>query len=294
MKSQRFGGQLEAILQLNQTSVQDLIEEENHSTAEGNTSRLRQIQISKLRSGIYQPRLDFDDESLSELKLSIAQHGILQPLIVRKKEDYYEIVAGERRWRAAKQAGLIEVPAIIRDITDETTLAFGLIENIQRQKLNAIEEARALQRLVDEFQITHEQVAKLVSKSRTSITNALRLLSLSACVQELVIQKKIEMGHARALLSLKESEQIQTANIVVKKSLSVRETERLVKNILSGKKQNQQEKDSNEYSELLEGWYKRLPEKVEMKISIKPNGQGRAVINFSKPEELEWIISKIE
>ena len=203
--------------------LSDLNTTVNNST---DASNLQQLPIEQVRSGKYQPRKKFNTESLQELADSIKSQGVIQPIVVRNISDNeYEIIAGERRWRAAQLAGLAEVPVVIRNVPDEAAIAMALIENIQREDLNVIEEANALQRLIQEFELTHEQVAEIVGKSRTTITNILRLLSLNNEVKNLLINKELEMGHARALLTLSNDRQTEIAKIVTTTKLSVHETE---------------------------------------------------------------------
>jgi ParB family transcriptional regulator, chromosome partitioning protein len=190
---------------------------------------------NEIKPGVYQPRRDFDQHSLQELADSIKEKGILQPLIVRKSGKGYEIIAGERRWRAAQMAGLDQIPIVICEINDNDALAFSLIENIQRQDLNPIEEAIALNRLIEEFTMTHEEVAKSIGRSRTMVTNMLRLLNLEDLVKEMLISHHLEMGHARALLSLSESKQITVAKFIVDKQMTVREAEAYVRLLQTNK-----------------------------------------------------------
>ncbi len=252
-----------------------------------------ELPIDKLVSGKYQPRTDFNNVAINELALSIQSQGILLPLIVRRTGlEKFEIIAGERRWQAAKIAGLQTVPAIIREISDETALAFGLIENIQREGLNPIDEAMAFIRLREEFAMTHEEIAERVGRSRASVTNLMRLVSLPDNVKGLLRVGKIEMGHARALLSLDEERQHQLADDIVNKNLSVRETEKLV----------QKEKLPNQtaivtkrkHDEQIIQWEKYLSEKIssKVKISLNDKGEGKIVISISSPEEIEWLVNQ--
>ncbi|MCD6040289.1 MAG: parB,1 [Gammaproteobacteria bacterium] len=252
-----------------------------------------ELPIDKLVSGKYQPRTDFNNVAINELALSIKSQGILMPLIVRRTElEKFEIIAGERRWQAAKIAGLQIVPAIIREISDETAVAFGLIENIQREGLNPIDEAMAFIRLREEFAMTHEEIAERVGRSRSSVTNLMRLISLPDNIRELLRVGKIEMGHARALLSLDEGRQHQLADDIVSKNLSVRETEKLV----------QKEKlpiqtavvTKRKHDEQIIHWEKYLSEKIssKVKISLNDKGEGKIVISISSPEEIEWLVNQ--
>jgi len=193
------------------------------------------LPVDIIERGRFQPRRDFNAESLQELADSIAAQGVVQPIVVRPlAEGRYEIIAGERRWRAAQQAGLSDIPVVVRDVTDKTAMAMGLIENIQREDLNPLEESTALQRLLNEFELTHQQIAQAVGKSRTTVTNLLRLLDLNEDVKSYIEQGSLEMGHARALLGLKGQIQSETAKKVAARGLSVRETEKLVRRLQSG------------------------------------------------------------
>jgi ParB family chromosome partitioning protein len=248
------------------------------------------IPVDRLVSGKYQPRTDIDDSSLNDLMLSIRSQGIILPLIVRRLDpEKYEIIAGERRWRAAKIAGLKTVPAIIRDIPDETALAFALIENIQRESLSPMDEAQALARLKDEFSMTHEEIAERVGRSRSAVTNLLRLLLLPDEVTALLRAGKIEMGHARALLSLDSGQQYETAKKIVEKGLSVREAEKIVQKI---KHPANPKTRINKFEDKIFVWEKILSDKFssDVKISLNNHGEGRVVIHIHSPEEIEWLI----
>ena len=251
---------------------------------------LQSIETSRLQPGKYQPRTNMDQVALTELAESIKAQGIMQPILVRPIDaGRYEIIAGERRWRAAQLAGLNEVPALIRKVADESALAMSLIENIQRENLNPLEEAMGIQRLINEFGMTHQTAGEALGNSRSTISNLLRLLNLSAPVQELMMQGKIDMGHGRALLPLVPAQQIQLANIIVQKQLSVRETEKLVNQIEhpAPKKVRKTDRD------LL-----RLQEDVSARlgaqVTIKPqkNGQGNIVVHYTSLDQLDDILSK--
>lgn len=255
------------------------------------------IKISLVEPNKNQPRKNFDEESLAKLAESIAAHGILQPLLVTNKGNYYEIIAGERRWRAAKQAGLKEVPVIIRDYSDQEILEISLIENIQRDNLNPIELAKAYKSLIDDYHLTQDLLADRISKSRVSITNTLRLLKLDERVQEMLTNEMITEGHAKALLSLEDSEkQVEVATKVFDSGLSVRETESLVKKILEGKEGREKKKtDSTEdaiYSDLEQKFTGIVGTKVQ--IQRKKNNKGKIEIEYYSREELERIIELFE
>ena len=251
---------------------------------------LQNLKISVLQPGKYQPRTSMDKEPLAELAESIKKRGVMQPILVRQiSGGNYEIIAGERRWRAAQIAGLQEVPALIREVEDDAALAMSLIENIQREDLNPLEEALGIQRLIKEFDMTHEAAGKALGSSRSSISNLLRLLSLPASVQKLMMQGRLDMGHARALLALSSTKQIEAANLVANKKLSVRETEVLVgrmSSTLSSKKLPDQD-------------VLRLQEEVSAQlgaqITIKPGKKntGNVLIHYSDLEQLDGILIKL-
>ena len=254
-------------------------------------SNLQNCKIENLVTGKYQPRTHMDETALKELAESIKAQGIMQPIVVRYLENKrYEIIAGERRWRAAKLANLDEVPILIKNIPDESALAMALIENIQREDLNAIEEAKGIQRLIDEFGITHESASELLGKSRTTITNLLRLLSLSQHVQNALLDGKIEMGHARAIIPLSSSEQVMICQKIISQKLSVREVEALIGNKPSAKVKMRENKSSDILS--LEN---DLSDKLgtSVKISHKKNGTGVLKINYSNLDQLDSIIKKL-
>lgn len=259
-----------------------------------NNAILRSLPIDKLKPGRYQPRKVFEQSALQELSESIRAQGIIQPIVVRQMNDGYEIIAGERRWRAAQLAELHEVPAIVKDLTDEAALAMSLIENIQRRDLNVIEEAEALDRLVREFRLTHQEVAEAVGKSRTGVTNLLRLLKLNPDVRLLVEQGDIEMGHARALLSLEGVEQSKVAHAIVKKKLSVRQAEMVIRRIQEVKAEQRGEAVKADPDVL------RLQTELAEKLGAATNiqhsatGKGRVVINYNSLEELEGILEHIQ
>lgn len=251
------------------------------------------LPIEAMQRGKYQPRKDINPEKLQELSDSIKAQGIIQPVVVRKiSADKYEIVAGERRWRAAQLAGLQEVPVVIKDIDDRTAMAVALIENIQREDLNPLEEAEALRRLLDEFQMTHQQIADAVGKSRVTVTNLLRLMDLHPEVKKLLIGKQLEMGHARALLGLEGQKQIAAALKIVKEGLTVRTAERLVKESQTGAKAQKPKIVDNDTLRLQEDLTARLGAKVL--INHKDTGAGKLIIAYSSLEELDGILGQIK
>lgn len=248
------------------------------------------LKITEVEPNREQPRKKFDEDALLELAESIKQFGVLQPLIVQKRQDYYEIIAGERRWRAAKMAGLKEVPVIIREFSDQEIVEISLIENIQREDLNPIEEALAYKRLLTEFHLKQDEVAERVSKSRTAVTNSVRLLKLDERVQQMVIDEMISTGHARALLSTDDKDlQYRIAQKVFDEKLSVREIEKLMKSLTSEKKEEKKEVP-NEFI------YKNLEEKMKallgtkVAINHKANNHGKIVIDYYSNEELERLM----
>ncbi len=262
---------------------------------------IHQLAIEKIGPGPFQPRRTIREDRLKELALSIEGQGIIQPIVVRERAVVdsqtgvrYEIIAGERRWRAAQLANLVAVPAVIRAMSDASAVAIALIENIQRENLNPLEEAGAFQKLIIEYEMTHQEVANAVGRARASITNTLRLLDLSAGVQELLNDVKINMGHARALLSLTDpSMQLEVANLVVDKKLSVRDTENLVRSILEGtKKQKTEKQPADPDIKRLED---SLTQKLGARVSIKhtKSGKGKLVIAYTNADELQGILDRI-
>ena len=253
-------------------------------------SGVQVMKINEVEPNRDQPRKNFDEDALLELSDSIKQFGVLQPLLVRKRKDYYEIIAGERRWRAAKLAGVKEVPVIEKEYTDQEILEIGLIENIQRVNLNPIEEAIAYKRLLEEFNLKQDEVAERVSKSRTAVTNSMRLLKLSDKVQQMIIDDMISTGHARALLAIDDPElQYTLANKIFDEKLSVRETEKLVKEIKNPKKPKEKKPVANSFI------YQDLEEKMKSvfgtKVSIasKGKGKGKIEIEYYSDDELEHL-----
>ena len=267
-------------------------------TAESGTPEKREIllKVTDIEPNREQPRQNFDEDALLELADSIKQFGIIQPLIVHKKDEHYEIIAGERRWRAAKMAGLKEVPVIIKKYTDREILEISLIENIQRENLNPIEEAKAYRKLLTEFNLKQDEVAERVSKSRTAVTNSMRLLKLDDRVHQMVIDEMITTGHARALISVEDKEmQVQLANQIFDNKLSVRETEKMVKSLTEEKKEpGRKKEEANSFI------YRSLEEKVKavlgtkVQISHNKNNTGKIEIEYYSNDELERIIELLE
>lgn len=266
----------------------------SYEPATAEKDELRQLPIDLLRRGKYQPRTHMDPAALEELAASIKAQGVVQPIVVRNLPNgEYEIVAGERRWRAAQLAGLEAIPAVVRKIPDEAAIAIALIENIQRENLNPVEEANALQRLIDEFGMTHQQVAEAVGRSRAAVTNLLRLLTLQADVREMLEQARMDMGHARALLALEGGAQSKAAHQVVEKGLSVRETENLVRRLLT--KSSGHTATHGTVDPDIRALQQQLSEKLGAKVRIQHSrrGKGRLVIEYGSLEELDGILAKI-
>ena len=283
-----LGRGLDALLATSQSSAQ---KEQDAAEVNSTNGELSKLPIEYLVPGKYQPRKDMSPEALEELASSIRAQGIIQPIVVRKVDEHrYEIIAGERRWRASQLAQLDEVPCLVKNVPDEAAVAIALIENIQREDLNPIEEAVALQRLVEEFSLTQQQVADTVGKSRSAVANLLRLLNLTPDVRRLVEHGDIEMGHARALLGLETEYQAQAASIVITKSLSVRETEKLVKSYQQP--QTAHEKPSlPDYSEHAA----RIADKIDSQVKIQANakGKGKLVIEYRDQAHLESMMSEL-
>ena len=292
-KRRGLGRGLDALL-TNAPKKEESADQEISSTPEdtaANQSELQKLPIEQLQPGKYQPRKDMSAEALDELSNSIKSQGIIQPIVVRPiGDDSYEIIAGERRWRAAQLAEIDLVPCLIKDVPDEAAVAIALIENIQREDLNAMEEAIALQRLLTEFELTHQEVAEAVGKSRTTVTNLLRLNNLNDEVKTLLEHGDIEMGHARALLALQDDEQTTTARSVVAKELTVRETEALIKKIQEPVKVKE-EKVKDPDTKSLE---QNLSEKLGSQVSISHNtkGKGKLVISYTNLDELDGIVAR--
>ena len=281
MKLKGLGRGLDALLAGNETQGRE---------------QQRSLPVGNLQPGKYQPRTRMDNAALEDLAASIRAQGLMQPILVRPVgdkpgEDRFEIVAGERRWRAAQMAGLREVPTLIREIPDDSALAMALIENIKRENLNPLEEAQGLQRLIDEFSMTHQQAADAVGRSRPAASNLLRLLQLVAPVQELLMRSEIDMGHARALLPLSGALQIQLAQRVVQKGLSVRETERLAQHSLKPPKEPESRQPDRDVLRLQEEISDFLGAHVEIRTNKK--GAGKIQIEFGNLDQLEGILQRL-
>ncbi len=270
------------------------IDEVTRVDQQDRASGLVELDIDRIQRGRYQPRQNFDQQALQELADSIRSQGVLQPVVVRAEGSHYELVAGERRWRAAQIAGLQKLPVVIRDLDSRSAAAIALIENIQREDLNPLEEAQAFLRLIDEFDLTHQQVAESVGRSRAAVSNMLRLLDLAEPVKEKVNRGLLNMGHARALLALIRHDQIEIAGIVVNRGLSVRETEALVRKTLAKQTGNAKTKPVAVDPDVrrLEN---RLSEALGAAVKIKPGkkGSGQLVIHFHSSDELDGILEHI-
>lgn len=255
---------------------------------------VQSLALDSLQPGKYQPRKFMDEDLLKELAGSIRQQGLLQPLVVRMLDNgCYEIIAGERRWRACRLAELQEVPVIIRQVDDETAMAMALVENLQREDLNPLDQARAMARLVEEFTLTHQQIADLLSKSRAAVSNHLRLLTLSSEVMPLLEAGRLDMGHARTLLMLEPSQQLQVANLVVAGDLSVRETEKLVARIREGRAQ--QTTVAEIFPGSMQDQVALLAQHLKSKVKVKPgrDGKGSLIIHYNSLQDLETVIQQI-
>ena len=285
VKAKGLGRGLDALLLSGEEDVQK------------NEGSLQTLLISELQPGKYQPRSIMQEEALHALSQSILKQGVMQPIIVRPVgNNQYEIIAGERRWRAAKLANLNEVPVIIKNIPDESALAMALIENIQRENLNPLEEAVGIKRLIDEFNMTHEEAADAVGKSRVTVSNLLRLLTLTKPVQDRLLNGKIDMGHARALIGLEGSQQIMLCEEIIQKNLSVREVETLVKNLQNGSKTGvsppSPKKTNADVRQLEESLAETLGASVI--IDAKKNGSGILKVHYRNLEQLDEILKKIK
>ncbi|MGB0782088.1 MAG: ParB/RepB/Spo0J family partition protein [Marinomonas sp.] len=288
MKKRGLGRGLDALLAPQTAAAKQADGGINNEQIKG----LTYLPVEWLSKGKFQPRRDMNPAQLEELAASIRTQGIMQPIVVRPNgHNQYEIIAGERRWRAAKLADLTQVPVIIRHVEDADAVVLALIENIQREDLNPVEEALALQRLVEDFHLTQQEVADTVGKSRSTVANLLRLLGLTPEVRRLLEHGDIEMGHARALLPLEHDKQIQAASQVVTKSLSVRETERLAKNYQAAEKNE----DSKPALPDLSAEAERISQKINAAVKIQPSakGKGKLVIEYRNPEHLELLISEL-
>lgn len=295
VKKRGLGRGLDALLGGAQSSAAR--QQDETQVVSGGAGPINSLPVEQIQRGRYQPRRHFDEDKLRELADSIAAQGMVQPIVVREVDPgKYEIIAGERRWRAAQLAGMAEVPVVVKDVDDQTAMAMALIENIQRDDLNPLEEAVALHRLLDEFGLTHQQVAQAVGKSRTTVTNLIRLLDLNPDVKSLVEEGQLEMGHARALLGLKDGVQSRAAAEVARKGLSVRETEALVRKLAAGetaaKNPAPAPAEDPDVRRLLDDLTDRLGAKVALKQGA--GGKGLLEISYNSLDELEGILAHIK
>ena len=254
--------------------------------------QLKQVDVNLLQRGEYQPRRSMNEQALQELAASIEKHGVMQPIVIRPIDDDkhpYEIITGERRWRAAQLAGLTEIPAIVRDLSDQVAIALALIENIQRQDLNPMDQAMALQRFHEEFGLSHQEIADTVGKARTTVSNLLRLLTLAEPVKDFMQQDLLDMGHARAILTLKAKDQLKVAELVIEKSLSVRQTEQFVRDLNTPKQAKEQQGLSSDIQQLTQRLSDRFG--ADVKIDHNKQGKGKLVINYHSLEELDGILN---
>jgi len=296
VKKRGLGKSLDALLSTSHTVRTKQVETDKQIAPEvvEQDGELRQLPVELLQRGEFQPRKDMSPDALDDLASSIKTQGIIQPIIVRKlaNSERFEIIAGERRWRAAQLAQLSDVPCLVKDVDDQTTMAMALIENIQREDLNAMEEAIALDRLINEFELTHQQVADEVGKSRTTVSNLLRLNTLNDDVKLLLERGDIDMGHARALLGLSGDAQSDNARIVNEKNLTVRETERLVQKTLKG----EPEKVIKSVDPDIASLQQRLTDHLGAKVAINDNGKGKGklVISYTSSDELEGVLAHLK
>ena len=292
-KRQSLGTGLDALLGLAEEGSPEIIEAAERNEVDGS---LKQLPLEFLQRGKYQPRRDLDADALKELTSSILKQGVMQPIVVRKTNtDRYEIIAGERRWRASQQAGLDSIPAIIRDISDEAAIAMALIENIQREDLNAIEESLALLRLQDEFQLTQQQVADAVGKSRSSVTNLMRLATLEPAVQKQIELGEIELGHAKCLLALNGSTQVKAGREVAANAMTVRQTELLIKRLKTPDSNKASGVKNTVNADILRT-QEDLSQKVGAAVTIQHStkGSGKLIIKYHSVDELEGILAHIK
>ncbi len=283
-KKKRLGRGLGSLI----GNVQQVTQASDEEIATG----LTELPIDKIQRGEYQPRKHFDEEALQELANSILAQGVIQPIVVRQEGSHYELIAGERRWRASQLAGLQTIPAVIKELDTQSAAAIALIENIQREDLNPLEESLALQRLIDDFSLTHMQVAEAVGRSRVAVSNLLRLLELAEPVKVLVNKSLLSMGHARALLALPEHDQAEIGRLVVNRGLSVRETEALVKKTLAPTPKKPEKTEPDPDVQRLE---QRISDSLctEVKIKTAGKGVGQLVINFHNNDELDGILQHL-
>jgi len=293
-KKKRGLGSLGVDVLLSAAKTENAISNSDANSHSDTDKSLRSLPIDLIHQSPYQPRQTMKPEALEELTSSIRQQGVVQPIIVRKMGDEYELIAGERRWRASQQAGLQNIPAVVKNVNDQEAAAIAIIENLQREDLNPLEEAQAFANLIEKFGLTHQEVGEVVSRSRAAVSNSLRLLALAQPVKDMLNQGELEMGHARPLLALSEQQQIKCAQTIAQRQISVRAAEALVKQLLEGggKKKssmiNQQDPDVSRMEH-------KLADRLGAKVSIKhsQNGNGRLQIRYTNLDEFEGIVDKL-
>ena len=292
----KLGKGLSALLSAGSaSSMSNLLSERavDRGSVLGEEERLRNIPIDLIQRGKYQPRVEMNEAALEDLAASIKAQGVMQPIVIRSiAAQKYEIIAGERRWRASQMAGLSSIPAVVKQVSDEAAIAMSLIENIQRENLNPIEEAMALKRLQDEFELTQQDVASAVGKSRATVTNLMRLIGLHIDVQKMLQVGKLEMGHARALLTLPDTKQVEFAKLVASKCFSVRLTESVVRNVQTGSEVDRNKSIDPNIKKLEEDLGEKLGAKVIIQHTEK--GKGRLVINYNSLDELDGILAHLK
>lgn len=295
MKQKKRGLGFNPLLGIDQSTIDAVLKQESHAellVAKSNAEELLQIPIEDITANPFQPRTRFSEIELNELADSIRQHGVMQPIIVRQISGGYELIAGERRWRASQRIGLEYVPALVRNLQDQQVAALGLIENIQREQLTSLEQARALANMRDQFSMDQTALAALISSSRSNVSNLLRLLNLATNVQLMLEEGKLEMGHARALLALPKDNQLTAANDVVRQKLSVRQTETLVKRMLSG--------DSSQVKSIIDPDVRRLESTLSDRfganilIKTKSGGRGQIIIEYGSLDALDGIVARLK
>jgi ParB family chromosome partitioning protein len=293
MASRGLGKGLDSLIPMGNSNINNNSAGKTEATNEEHSETL--VKITKVEPNREQPRKNFDEDALQELADSIKQFGLIQPILVQKKQDYYEIIAGERRWRAAKIAGLKEIPVIIKNYTSQEVVEISLIENIQREDLNPIEEAQAYKRLLEEFKLKQDEVAERVSKSRTAVTNSMRLLKLTEPVQQMIVDGMLSTGHARALIPIEDPEQqLALAQKIFDEKLSVREVEKIVKNILKPAEETVKKEDKQEALQVIyRDLENKLKERLSRKVAISSKGKsgaGKIEIEFYSNDDLDRLI----
>jgi ParB family chromosome partitioning protein len=293
-KKKRGLGSLGVDVLLSAAKTENAISNSDASTLAVSDKSLQNLPVDMIRQSPYQPRQIMEPEALEALANSIRQQGVVQPIVVRKVGESYELIAGERRWRASQQAGLQEIPAVIKDVDDQEAAAIAIIENLQREDLNPLEEAQAFANLIDKFGLTHQEVGEVVSRSRAAVSNSLRLLALAQPVKDMLNHGELEMGHARALLALDASQQPKCAQTIVQRQLSVRAAEALVKDLLNNDGKKKTASTSNQDPDVTRMEHK-LSDRLGSRVSIQhsQNGSGRMQIRYTNLDEFEGIVDKL-